>query len=568
MFTQQRYGVNQSAQIRLKDADLLEVASVAVQVSTDAGDAESLLLTAVAGRFYGSIRLVHGALITGNDDLDVMGGEQLQVAYHDADNGAGQEVTVIDSATVVVDDFGNVPDEARDVAFGVPIEGDIEMSGDVDWFRFVVSTDMSYHIEVNLNGSLNDSVVELYDQTGNGLITADDDGGPGFSSRLTWQPSFDGTAYAKVFAYGSNVGTYQFVVSESIPVADDHGDNAAHATPLRFDRPTTGDLGALGDVDWFSFTATAGMAYEISTELLTLEDSILRLIDTDGFTQLVYSDDAPDGFYSQIVWHATATGTQYVEVSGYNDRLGEYRVNVHEFQPPPDDHGDAAATATPIRVPSETAGELALQGDADWFTFTAVRGNVYQFDVQLTTLTDSVIRILDSQGNELAYNDDFDGGRASRVSWLAPDDGAYYVEVAGYDLPDVGTYQLLGAIAAVRPEDDHGNDAATASLLPVPAAADGRIEIPGDVDWFHVPVVAGLVYNIETRAGSLEDTILQVFASDGMTVLAENDDHGLLLTSYLQWQATESATVYLKVSAYSHGQGTYTLSGFYSSGRC
>ena len=88
----------------------------------------------------------------------------------------------------------------------------------------------------------------------------------------------------------------------------------------------------------------------------------------------------------------------------------------------------------------------------------------------------------------------------------------------------------------------------------------GQIEIPGDIDWFRFTAVAGLVYNLETLAGSLDDTVLRLFAEDGVTTLAENDDHGIQLTSYLQWQATNDGPLYLQVAGYSQGQGTYSVS--------
>ena len=460
-FTQQRYRPEQTAHVRLKDEDLVGASTVTVDVTTDAGDVESLVLAAAApGRFFGEIPLARGALVPGNARLDVNGGEQLRVAYQDADNGQGQTVSVVGAAKVVMDDFANEAQFAAEIEPNHPLDGNIEVSGDVDWFRFAASHDMMYRIEVNLIGSLNDSVISLYDNTGEVLLGADDDGGNGFASRLTWRPDADGLAHVKVSGHGSNVGTYQLAVAEQISLPDDHGDNFSDATAVSFDIAIDGELAQRGDRDWFSFTATAGNAYDITTELTTLEDSLLRLIDSDGLTQLAYNDDAPDGLYSRIIWNADDSGTRYVELSGFDDLLGAYRLMVREFVPPRDDHGNGPQTATAIEIPSATDGDLGLEGDVDWFAFTATRGNVYQFDTQLISLDDSVLRILDSEGNELAYNDDFADNLASRVSWLAPADGVYYVAVMGYDTPIVGTYQLLGKIAAVAPEDDHGNDAA------------------------------------------------------------------------------------------------------------
>ena len=56
----------------------------------------------------------------------------------------------------------------------------------------------------------------------------------------------------------------------------------------------------------------------------------------------------------------------------------------------------------------------------------------YQIDVSLGTLEDSVLAIYDADGWEVAYNDDYGEGLASRIMYGKPDaTGVYYVEVSG-----------------------------------------------------------------------------------------------------------------------------------------
>ncbi|MBU4271129.1 MAG: S8 family serine peptidase [Planctomycetes bacterium] len=110
----------------------------------------------------------------------------------------------------------------------------------------------------------------------------------------------------------------------------------------------------------------------------------------------------------------------------------------------PDDHGDSAASATAVGVPSSTAAALGVAGDADWFKFQAVAGKTYTFTTQLDTLSDSVLYLFDRDGaRRLAYNDDVRyGDLSSRIGWTAPSSGTYYLAVAGYGNYYSGTYSL------------------------------------------------------------------------------------------------------------------------------
>ena len=73
-------------------------------------------------------------------------------------------------------------------------------------------------------------------------------------------------------------------------------------------------------------------------------------------------------------------------------------------------------------------------GDVDLFELSADAGKSYQIDIALGTLGDSVLTIYDADGSEVAYNDDYGGGSASRIIWEAPATGVYYVEVSGFGL--------------------------------------------------------------------------------------------------------------------------------------
>jgi hypothetical protein len=108
--------------------------------------------------------------------------------------------------------------------------------------------------------------------------------------------------------------------------------------------------------------------------------------------------------------------------------------------------------------------------------------------------------------------------------------------------------------------DDHGNSAAAATPITMPASISGDIEASGDVDWLSFTAVAGLVYEFRTTAESLSDTTLGLYSADGTTRLAFNDDYGDDTTSFIRWMAADSGPLYVEVGGYGRQTGTYGLS--------
>ena len=78
------------------------------------------------------------------------------------------------------------------------------------------------------------------------------------------------------------------------------------------------------------------------------------------------------------------------------------------------------------------------------FVFGAVGGELYEIDVALGILGDSVVEVYDAAGVALAHNDDRVGSLASRVVWRALASGEFYVGVAGYG---EGSYTLTVSVS-------------------------------------------------------------------------------------------------------------------------
>jgi hypothetical protein len=111
-----------------------------------------------------------------------------------------------------------------------------------------------------------------------------------------------------------------------------------------------------------------------------------------------------------------------------------------------------------------------------------------------------------------------------------------------------GDYTPAGA-DAYEPDDSPGQAS--------PIATDGTpqrhtFHVADDEDWVYFSVVDGQQYTIETSSlGSSCDTVMQLYAADGTTVLASDDDGGSGLASRIVWTAGETSTYYVRVYHYS-----------------
>ncbi len=129
------------------------------------------------------------------------------------------------------DDHGNSEGDATAIRVGADVRGALDYDDDIDFFRFQAERGQSYQIDVAL-GTLDDSIVELYDVDGSYLDASYDYGDP-YASRLYWEAPSSGERYVFVGGYGT--GTYTLTVSHST-IVDDHGDTAEDGVGVASDR--------------------------------------------------------------------------------------------------------------------------------------------------------------------------------------------------------------------------------------------------------------------------------------------------------------------------------------------
>ena len=171
---------------------------------------------------------------------------------------------------------------------------------------------------------------------------------------------------------------------------------------------------------------------------------------------------------------------------------------------------------------------------ADWVAFETTAGQTYEIATsELEAYCDTVLKLYDRDGHTLLAEDD-DGGVswASSITWTSPSTGVYYVQASEYFGRaglNTGYTLVIQQAAPLCQADSYEPDNApnTASTLAVGGPAQQHTFCPKDdlADWASFQALAGQNYVIETRnLGSQADTVLTLYASDGTSILAANDD--------------------------------------------
>ena len=376
----------------------------------------------------------------------------------------------------------NTKDEAEPITVGTEQAHTFHgaCGGDVDWVKFDATTGTTYTIQtLGLSGD-NDTVLRLYDASGEEITSDDDDPNYPPASRIDWTATSGGTYFVEVvhfnrFAGGGDDLSYSLKVAiaadppASAPspgyCADSfEPDDAWHyAQPIEVNGgPQERNFDVQYDEDWVKVWAFAGNEYTIETsDLPEGNDTELYLYDAD-LKLLAYNDDAYSGSgHSLITWSISETGAYFIRVKHHKSEGGcgyTYSLEVTSTVPCVDgyegDEGDdTPQDAGPIivdddlpqshnfHVPCVCEGERAAD-EVDWVWFEAEEGVVYTIKTSglgggNDTLLElySVGILYDPGLDPLAVNDDYDADDLlpSRIAWEAPDDGKYYVKVMPFD---------------------------------------------------------------------------------------------------------------------------------------
>ena len=460
------------------------------------------------------------------------------------------------------------------IAVGEPVTGNLERSGDFDWFAVELKKGTNYRFDLEGSwtgaGTLSDPYLwGIRDADGYLLPgTTNDNGGVIRNSRVFFTPDADGTYYVAAGSWASYwKGTYKLSVTE---FGDDFSADSDTTGTVSVGGSTTGELETGSDVDWFAVTLEADQAYEIRLKGLysgagSLPDPYLHgIYDADStFIAGTANDDGGPGG-SRVVFTPTEAGTYYVAAGTARTwSFGTYTLSVAETT---DDFTGGTGTTGAVSVGGSTTGELETGGDVDWFAVTLEAGTRYRIDQTGVWDRDGSLRepvlkgVHDANGNHIAgttvaWDGPYD---SSRLFFEPAETGTYYVAAGGAE-DFHGTYKL----SVTDRMDDFLATKETTGAVSVDGWAKGELDTVGDSDWFAVTLEADRTYRIDlegssTHRGRLHDPYLRGIHDENGDFIAgtRNDNGGRNWNSRVTFTPAEDGTYYIATGATSNGLGT------------
>ena len=456
-------------------------------------------------------------------------------------------------------------------------------------------------------------------------------------SNSSYDPNTAGTGSA-----AGSMGRYTLRVDLAEPAeppADDPpvsgagepNDSFATATVLTFTAGEADFEAVIGDgvhetadVDLYSLDLAAGETVTIDIDAAALAepsslDSYLRLFDAVG-SEVAFNDDDGSSFDSQLTFTAESAGSYVVGVSGYANSVydplvagtgstagstGAYtlRVDRAETEPPVHDDpepgtnepNDAGSTATALVLDlgrAEVDGTIGdgdhADSDVDLYSVSLTAGDVVSIDIDAQTRAtpstlDSLLRLFDATGVEVAFNDDDGSSFDSLLSYTVEASGSYLIGVSAYGnssydplvagtgaaAASTGRYTLEVEVETAEVDDPPAADPAEpndslATATAVPFNTDDSVRLSGflgdgdhadaDIDLYSLTLTAGSILTADVDARTLAtpsrlDSFLRIFDASG-TELTANDDDDASFDSFASYTATVAGTYYVGVSSF------------------
>ena len=372
------------------------------------------------------------------------------------------------------------------VAVGGSTTGTIETAYDHDWFAVELVAGRTYVIDLRGSptddGTLSDPYLRgIHDAGGNRISnTANDDGGQGYNSRVTFTATESGTHYIAAGAYTSHQGTYEVEVTDTSPPMVgpdvDSGDPPDRQEQVQQQPPVFGSqfygfeleenadgsvarvsLGAVSATDPDGGSVSYGIEggnesgrFEIdaaSGELFYVGGGEDYETGSTRFELTVRASDGDQTTDTSVTVNVTDVDEPVVVDPPVTQPDQSTPQTVSE--PAGEDFSTDPSTSGRIAVGDTATGRIGSTGDRDWFAVELVAGRTYVIDLRGSptddgTLSDPYLRgIYDADGNRISDTTNDDGGRGynSRLTFTATESGTHYI-AAGAWSSRRGTYEV------------------------------------------------------------------------------------------------------------------------------
>lgn len=297
-------------------------------------------------------------------------------------------------------------------ALPATLSGRLDKSGDVDSFSVTLRKGQTLvaSLEAYVLASTFDGMLRIVDTNGRQLAFNHD--GTTMDPFLTWEAPQDGTYIVQVmgFVYPAN-------------------------SDVRF-------TGGEGCVYRLHLTAGPFVRHTLPLAVQRGRKSSLQLVGWNLGSQIAEFDASqitPEIANAALELPATISAQPLTISNG---------AEATEKEP-----NDSRDTAQAIELTGAVTGCIRNAGDEDRFTFTAIKQRTYDLKLsgsRIGSPLDAWMKIENSEGKELARNDDSAGSRDPQLTWTAPTDGVFTVAIG--DLTHRGSDDFVYRLAITEAE--------------------------------------------------------------------------------------------------------------------
>jgi hypothetical protein len=578
---------------------------------TDAATRPGTIAAPGSSTFYQFMASVSGQLVirqdaTSGSSLDsvltVFDGNQNLIGFNDDSGGTLNSLVVVKvvagqtyyieasgfgtstggyllTVTPFVDDFGNNPATAHAIvldATGAGSQtGSIEIPGNIDLFKFTAPISGQLVIQQDATPDSNlDSVLTVLDSSMRQIAYNDDSAGT-LNSLVVVNVTQGKTYYVQAAGFRDSIGDYLLTFS---PLVNDTDNTFSSADTLTLDATGAanqpGTINYPGDVDYYRFVSpiTGRLDIQLNATASSNLSSQLTVYDANQ-QEIAFNDNSRDSPNSEITLDVTAGQTYFLQAAGFLDSTGGYALVLTPLGPlpPADDIGDTFANAHTIALNGDGSGTqlgtIAVPGETDYFQFVApaTGGLTLREDPAAGGGLDTMLTVFDSAGNQIGFNDHFNGTTSSLVQTNVAAGQTYFAEVAGFQL-STGGYALSFSTAGPF-SDGLGNTFADAPKIQLSdknfgtfGGQVGALFYPGDTDLYEfvAPATGGLTVMQSTSPGSSLNSFVSAFDATGKPI-GSNDDFGGSGVSLVRFNVTADQVYFVQAGGENATFGGYSL---------
>lgn len=499
---------------------------------------------------------------------------------------------------------------------GVTRSGSLDViadeSSDVDMVRFTVAAGQTVAFDLDrpststLNSYLRLFSYSAGSNTATQIASNDNAAAPGETlgtdAFLQYTFATAGTYYVGVSASGNQNysavagtgdsstatrGAYVLVITDVD--GDDQMTEASTVTVGISPTTTSGSIDYATDVDLYKISASAGQTLSIDVDHNSGLNSFVRIFSANG-SQVASNDNAAapaetvnteaylrytiptSGIY--YVGISSSPNSKYSVATGMSDVAGT-TTGSYSWTLSCDDLDDAMIEAPlmpAILSAQARTSNIEVPWDVDLISFQAIGGQTLSFDLDraATSTLDSLLRIFDAQGEEIASNDDGDGpGESpssgdSYLTYSFDETGTYYLGISAKEnlqyitdgTADItaSSQGLYTVTVTFLDPDDQATEATSLVSVTESSSQSGSIESASDVDTYQFTAAAGqtIAFDIDRPLASTLNSFLRVFNASG-TAVASNDNAagpGELIgqDAYVVYKFATAGTYYVSVS--------------------